>query len=60
MLRWKGTDEMREKGEEWSWEDVLWVLETPNDGEEEVWRREIELVSRLPYFTYTSSRSLFV
>lgn len=45
LLRWTGPDEMVAKGERWSWENVIWVLETPNDGEDEVWRREIEIVS---------------
>ena len=31
--------------ERWSWEKVVWILETPNEGCEEVWKREIELVS---------------
>ncbi|KAL7413575.1 xylose isomerase-like protein [Mrakia frigida] len=44
LLRWKGMDGSEKP---WSWEEVVWILETPNDGCEEVWKREIELLHEL-------------
>ena len=42
LLHWPGPDGGNEVWD--GWKDVLWILETPNSENAEIWRREIEIV----------------
>ncbi|CDZ98822.1 Major apurinic/apyrimidinic endonuclease/3'-repair diesterase APN1 [Phaffia rhodozyma] len=44
LIRWNGPEGKKD----WEgWRDVLWILETPNNGNDQVWKREIELLHQL-------------